>query len=134
MVRGRRAVGIRAGDQGVLRAADGSRPARAHRLARRAASAPALRAGRSARDQAARAAAGRRVQRAAASRRALVTGVDYDRRLYRTYRAGRSLSADTGRLWMAEGLARMRGAVARERTPSPVLEKIDLLSFRRSER
>jgi ubiquinone/menaquinone biosynthesis C-methylase UbiE len=30
-----------------------------------------------------------------------VTRVDYDRRLYRAYRAGRALSADTGRLWMA---------------------------------
>jgi len=29
-----------------------------------------------------------------------VTRVDYERRLYQTYRAGRSLSADTGRLWM----------------------------------
>jgi ubiquinone/menaquinone biosynthesis C-methylase UbiE len=29
-----------------------------------------------------------------------VTRVDYDRRLYQAYRAGRSLSADTGRLWM----------------------------------
>jgi ubiquinone/menaquinone biosynthesis C-methylase UbiE len=29
-----------------------------------------------------------------------VTRVDYDRRLYQTYRAGRRLSADTGRLWM----------------------------------
>jgi len=29
-----------------------------------------------------------------------VTRVDYDRRLYQTYRAGRSLSAATGRLWM----------------------------------
>jgi len=29
-----------------------------------------------------------------------VTRVDYDRRLYQAYRAGRSLSAATGRLWM----------------------------------
>ena len=29
-----------------------------------------------------------------------MTRVDYDRRLYQAYRAGRSLSADTGRLWM----------------------------------
>lgn len=30
-----------------------------------------------------------------------MTRVDYDRRLHQTYRAGRSLSGDTGRLWMA---------------------------------
>jgi ubiquinone/menaquinone biosynthesis C-methylase UbiE len=29
-----------------------------------------------------------------------VTRVDYDQRLYRAYRAGRTLSGDTGRLWM----------------------------------
>jgi ubiquinone/menaquinone biosynthesis C-methylase UbiE len=33
-----------------------------------------------------------------------------------------------------EGLARMRVAVARERTATPILEKIDLLIFRRSSR
>jgi SAM-dependent methyltransferase len=29
-----------------------------------------------------------------------VTPVDYDRRLYQTYRTGRSLSPDAGRLWI----------------------------------
>jgi len=37
-----------------------------------------------------------------------VTRVDYDRRLYREYRAGRNLSADTGQLWM-DALARHVG-------------------------
>lgn len=37
-----------------------------------------------------------------------MTRVDYDRRLYRTYRAGRRLSADTARLWM-DALARRVG-------------------------
>jgi len=37
-----------------------------------------------------------------------VTRVDYDRRLYEAYRAGRSLSAETGRLWM-DALARHAG-------------------------
>jgi len=37
-----------------------------------------------------------------------VTRVDYDRRLYRAYRAGRNLSADTGQLWM-DALARHAG-------------------------
>jgi SAM-dependent methyltransferase len=47
-----------------------------------------------------------------------VTRVDYDRRLYRTYRAGRRLSADTGRLWM-EALA---GHVGRGRQGLTVLD------------
>ena len=29
-----------------------------------------------------------------------MTRVDYDRSLWRAYRAGRALSEDTGRLWM----------------------------------
>ena len=39
-----------------------------------------------------------------------MSAVDYDRRLYRTYRAGRSLSADTARLWMDAVTARVRRA------------------------
>ena len=42
-----------------------------------------------------------------------MTRVDYDRRLYRAYRAGRSLSADTGRLWM-DALARHAGRARRD--------------------
>jgi ubiquinone/menaquinone biosynthesis C-methylase UbiE len=47
-----------------------------------------------------------------------VTRVDYDRRLYRTYRAGRSLSPDTGRLWM-DALA---GHVGRDRSDLTILD------------
>jgi ubiquinone/menaquinone biosynthesis C-methylase UbiE len=48
----------------------------------------------------------------------LVTRVDYDRRLHQTYRAGRSLSADTGRLWM-DALA---GHVGRARADLTILD------------
>jgi ubiquinone/menaquinone biosynthesis C-methylase UbiE len=47
-----------------------------------------------------------------------VTRVDYDRRLHQTYRAGRSLSADTGRLWM-DALA---GHVGRARADLTILD------------
>jgi 2-polyprenyl-3-methyl-5-hydroxy-6-metoxy-1,4-benzoquinol methylase len=47
-----------------------------------------------------------------------VTRVDYDRRLYQTYRAGRSLSPDTGRLWM-DALA---GHVGRDRSDLTILD------------
>jgi len=47
-----------------------------------------------------------------------VTRVDYDRRLYQTYCAGRSLSADTGRLWM-DALA---GHVGRSRQGLTILD------------
>jgi len=47
-----------------------------------------------------------------------VTRVDYDRRLYRTYRAGRSLSPDSGRLWM-DALA---GHVGRNRSDLTILD------------
>jgi ubiquinone/menaquinone biosynthesis C-methylase UbiE len=47
-----------------------------------------------------------------------VTPVDYDRRLHQTYRAGRSLSADTGRLWM-DALA---GHVGRAREDLTILD------------
>ena len=43
----------------------------------------------------------------------MVGRVDYDQRLHRAYRAGRTLSAETGRLWM-QALARRLG-----KTPSP---------------
>jgi ubiquinone/menaquinone biosynthesis C-methylase UbiE len=39
-----------------------------------------------------------------------VTRVDYDRRLYRAYRAGRVLSIETGRLWMAAIAGYLGGA------------------------
>jgi ubiquinone/menaquinone biosynthesis C-methylase UbiE len=42
-----------------------------------------------------------------------VTRVDYDRRLYRAYRAGRALSADTGRLWMAAIAGHLGGVRAK---------------------
>src|SRR5206468_8838479 len=73
VVRGRVAPRVRARDQGVLRPAVRPRPARAHDVARRAASAAALRAGRATRDHAAGADAGRRVPGTAAPRRTLVT-------------------------------------------------------------
>jgi len=47
-----------------------------------------------------------------------VTRVDYDRRLYQTYRAGRSLSADTGRLWMGA----LAGHVGRARADLTILD------------
>ncbi|MGH7303054.1 MAG: class I SAM-dependent methyltransferase [Candidatus Rokuibacteriota bacterium] len=48
-----------------------------------------------------------------------MTRVDYDRRLHQAYRAGRSLSADTGRLWM--------GAIAGHVGPArPDLTLLDL--------
>ena len=47
-----------------------------------------------------------------------MTRVDYDRRLHQTYRAGRSLSADTGRLWM-DALA---GHVGRGRVGLTILD------------
>jgi ubiquinone/menaquinone biosynthesis C-methylase UbiE len=47
-----------------------------------------------------------------------VTRVDYDRRLYQAYRAGRSLSTDTGRLWM-DALA---GRVGRARPDLTILD------------
>ena len=47
-----------------------------------------------------------------------MTRVDYDRRLYRTYRAGRSLSPDTGRLWM-DALA---SHVGRDRSDLTILD------------
>jgi ubiquinone/menaquinone biosynthesis C-methylase UbiE len=43
-----------------------------------------------------------------------VTPVDYDRRLYQAYRAGRRLSADAGRLWM-DALARHAGRARPDR-------------------
>jgi ubiquinone/menaquinone biosynthesis C-methylase UbiE len=39
-----------------------------------------------------------------------VTRVDYDERLHRAYRAGRALSADTGRLWTAAIARHLSGA------------------------
>ena len=48
----------------------------------------------------------------------MVTRVDYDRRLYQRYRAGRSLSADTGRLWM-DAIA---GHVGRARQDPTILD------------
>jgi ubiquinone/menaquinone biosynthesis C-methylase UbiE len=47
-----------------------------------------------------------------------VTRVDYDRRLYQAYRAGRSLSADTGRLWMDA----ISGHVGRARADLTILD------------
>src|SRR5262249_60335651 len=114
LVRGRVAARVRARDQGVLRAAVRPRPARAYDMARRAALAAVLRAGRATRGHAAGADAGRLIPGTAAPRRALVTRVDYDRRLYSAYRDGRALSDDTGRLWMAavgRHLGRVRGSL-----------------------
>jgi len=48
----------------------------------------------------------------------VVTRVDYDRRLHSAYRAGRTLSGDTGRLWM-DALA---GHLGRERTGLTILD------------
>ena len=42
-----------------------------------------------------------------------MTRVDYDRRLYLAYRAGRALSADTGRLWMAAIAGHLGGVRAK---------------------
>ncbi len=47
-----------------------------------------------------------------------MTRVDYDRRLHQTYRAGRSLSADAGRLWMAA----LAGHVGRARAELTILD------------
>jgi ubiquinone/menaquinone biosynthesis C-methylase UbiE len=47
-----------------------------------------------------------------------VTRVDYDRRLFQTYRAGRSLSPDTGRLWMDA----LDGHVGRDRSDLTILD------------
>ena len=47
-----------------------------------------------------------------------MTRVDYDRRLYQTYRAGRSLSAGAGRLWM-DALA---GHIGRARQDLTILD------------
>jgi ubiquinone/menaquinone biosynthesis C-methylase UbiE len=48
-----------------------------------------------------------------------VSGVNYDQRLYRVYRAGRALSEDTGRLWM-DAIGRYLGG------PRPGLTGLDL--------
>lgn len=48
----------------------------------------------------------------------MVGRVDYDQRLHRAYRAGRTLSAETGRLWM-QALARRLG---KTRSPRTILD------------
>lgn len=47
-----------------------------------------------------------------------MTRVDYDRRLHQAYRAGRSLSAATGRLWMDA----ISGHVGRARADLTILD------------